>query len=402
MSFAIAFIPIYIVACLYLRWQLIWWIKKTEWGAKRTQKPLAVILLVIDMVPIAGALLPEGTIDAILQKFGNVWVALTVAGAMTLLVAHAVKHFIKPITHKKALVVVATVILFTSAYCTYGFVHAQHIYTHYYAVEINKDGTKLIEQQLGAKERYQADGAKITRIALLADLHMGVNSRLSTATKMVDIVNDAKVDYVIGAGDYFTSSYAGLFYAYKYANVLAKMAEHSKGCYFAYGNHDVTEPLFCGFAIKKPSEVVRNEGMERFFATCKWCMLDDSEIDIDGIQCYFRADASKTGDGKNIRKSEEELLKDADCSKPIMVIQHEPDELSILQKNGVDLELSGHTHDGQIWPGNWFTRLKAENAHGYKDVDGMGSIVSSGAGYFGPPMRVGTHSEVVIIDLIQK
>ena len=83
-----------------------------------------------------------------------------------------------------------------------------------------------------------------------------------------------------------------------------------------------------------------------------------------------------------------------DSSKPIIVIDHEPKELQELSDAGVDLDLSGHTHDGQMFPGNLTIKLMWENACGYLKKGNMHSIVTSGVGVFGPKMRVGTKNEV--------
>lgn len=410
MSFAVIFVPIYVIACLYVRWQIIWWLKKTDWGHTHNLKLTAAALLIIDTIPIFGAFLPEGRAQAYCQLIGNVWVGFIAAGALFIILANAVILIGKErITPKLAVIVLACVTALTCAYNAYGYIHAQHIYTHYYKIAIDNNGSELIDEELFDNDRSafadydipKTDGT--TRIALLADMHMGVNTQFKTICKMVDVIDQADADCILGAGDYFTSSYSGLFGATRYAELFAGMTDdHDGKVYCAYGNHDVLEPLFCGFCIKKPSEVYRSEGMERFFRACNWKMMKDSHVDIGNLQVYFRKDASKTGDGINDRQSADRLLKDADQSKPIIVVQHEPDNLEELAPVGTDLVLSGHTHDGQIWPGNWFTRMKAENAHGFKNVDGVDSIVSSGVGYFGPPLRVGTHGEVVVIDIIEK
>ncbi len=82
-----------------------------------------------------------------------------------------------------------------------------------------------------------------------------------------------------------------------------------------------------------------------------------------------------------------------DLSKPVLVLDHQPRELEELAAAGVDVDLSGHTHDGQLSPGNLPVRLAWENACGYLRVGEMHSIVTSGVGLFGPNMRVATRAE---------
>lgn len=413
MSVVWIMLPVYLIICLYVRWQLIWWLKKTEVGSRHSQRPLAFILLLLDAVPIVGAFLPECTAQAYCQLFGNVWVGFMVAGAICILLANIVVIIKKEsITPRIATFVMVFVVVATCAYNAYGYLHAQDIRTHYYKVRLEPDGAELVDENENATEETLDTSLKpgevpalnstvTTRIALIADLHMGVNTQPKTIKRMVDKVCESEPDIVIGAGDYFTSSYTGLADADWYAKTLSEMAEATDGeVYCAYGNHDVTEPLFCGFAIKKPCDVKRYSDMENFFKKCGWHMMSDEYLDRGSFNICFRKDASKTGDGINKRKDVASILADADQAKPLIVVQHEPEDFEECPAGS--LVLSGHTHDGQIWPGNWFTRAVADNAHGYKDIDNVSSIVTSGVGYFGPPLRVGTYAEIVVIDVVTR
>ena len=105
-----------------------------------------------------------------------------------------------------------------------------------------------------------------------------------------------------------------------------------------------------------------------------------------------------TGRGIQKRMTPQQLTEGLDQTKPILVLDHEPDELSELAAAGADLDLSGHTHDGQLFPANLIVSMVWENSCGYLEKDGMHSIVTSGVGVFGPNMRVGTKSEICVID----
>ena len=78
----------------------------------------------------------------------------------------------------------------------------------------------------------------------------------------------------------------------------------------------------------------------------------------------------------------------------MIVIDHEPAELQQLSDAGVDVDLCGHTHDGQLFPGNLTIKLMWENAYGYLKKGKMHNIVTSGTGLFGPYMRIGTRAEI--------
>lgn len=84
-------------------------------------------------------------------------------------------------------------------------------------------------------------------------------------------------------------------------------------------------------------------------------------------------------------------------TKPVILLEHQPYELSIAQQLGVDLMVSGHTHHGQVFPGNLITKAIYENDWGYVKNGDMHSIVTSGFGFWGPPIRIGTRSELISI-----
>lgn len=99
------------------------------------------------------------------------------------------------------------------------------------------------------------------------------------------------------------------------------------------------------------------------------------------------------------RKTFAEITEPLDPSLPIIVMDHQPGELSEASDAGVDLDLSGHTHDGQMFPANLVVHFLWENACGVLKKGDMTSIVTSGAGVWGPAMRVGTNNEVVIANV---
>ena len=135
--------------------------------------------------------------------------------------------------------------------------------------------------------------------------------------------------------------------------------------------------------------------MDKFLEKAGITLLRDEYTLIDNsFYLYGRPDYERPGRGIDERKSPQEITADMDLSLPVLVIDHEPRELQELADAGVDADLCGHTHDGQLFPGNLTIKLMWENACGYLKKDNMHSIVTSGVGLFGPNMRVGTKSEI--------
>ena len=147
---------------------------------------------------------------------------------------------------------------------------------------------------------------------------------------------------------------------------------------------------------KKESDIRMDELLEDANIT----LLRDEEVLIDdSFYLYGRPDYRRPGRGITVRKTPQEITENLDQKKPIIVIDHEPNELQELADAGVDIDLSGHTHDGQLFPANLLLKLLYENSYGYLKVDNMHSIVTSGVGLFGPNMRVATKAEITSIKI---
>ena len=142
--------------------------------------------------------------------------------------------------------------------------------------------------------------------------------------------------------------------------------------------------------------------MDSFVASCGWKLLRDESVilpDLCGLRLVGRRDESRPGDGVTRRAELKELLKGTDPAEPVLLLQHEPAELEELGACGVDLALSGHTHDGQIFPGNVLARIMGPQSYRLKNWGDCDVLVTSGVGFYGPPVRVGTVSEIAVLDL---
>ena len=166
-----------------------------------------------------------------------------------------------------------------------------------------------------------------------------------------------------------------------------------------YGNHDLDEKILAGFTFETKEERIADRRFGEFLDRAKIHLLEDDVVCIDdAFYLAGRKDPDRIRKTQETRDTPSELLTGLDQSLPVFVIDHQPSELTELAEAGADLDLGGHTHDGQLFPGNILTGLMWENACGMKKVGDMYSIVTSGVGLWGPPMRIGTKAEVVIID----
>ncbi|MBR3200731.1 MAG: metallophosphoesterase [Mogibacterium sp.] len=343
------------------------------------------------IVPVLGAYLPKSQFKYFCMGLGNVWLGFFIYYSIFVLLLFPVLQIIikKREKEDKSLIGRAFQFAFLAALIivVYGLVHAQQPKLVNYDVEL-------------ANEAAKGEKAKIV---LIADLHLSVNSDVKATEKMVELVNSCDPDIVVIAGDIFTSNFEGLKNPEKYSDAMSRM--HAKyGVYAVCGNHDVDEDLIGGFSISPVSEAFRTPEMEKFFADSGFTVLYDESVDIgDGLFTLAgRIDGEKAGDGTSNRLSPEILLKDTDKSKPIVVLQHEPIEFKSLADSGADLVLCGHTHNGQIFPGNLVVPFFNENGYGVKELYGSATVVTAGVGYYGPPMRFGTDSEVTVVNVTFK
>ncbi len=212
---------------------------------------------------------------------------------------------------------------------------------------------------------------------------------------MVERINAEEPDLVVIAGDIFDNEYEALEDPEELIDIF-KGIKSRYGVYACYGNHDISEKILAGFTFggngqEKQSDIRMDEFLDKAGVTL---LRDESVLIADSVYLYGRPDRQRPGRGIDKRKTPEEITEGMDLSKPIFVIDHQPKELQELADAGVDLDLCGHTHDGQMFPGNLTVRLMWENACGYLKKDDMHNIVTSGVGVFGPDMRVGTIAEI--------
>ena len=236
------------------------------------------------------------------------------------------------------------------------------------------------------------------RIALAADLHLGYSVGLRHVQKMRRIIDGIKPDLVLFAGDLFDNEYAAIQNPEKIAAVLRGI-QSTCGSYACWGNHDIEELILAGFTFDSgKTPAAGDHNMKQFLKKAGIRLLADETILLEN-GCYLtgRLDASCLKKSGIRRCSPDELLRGLGPSHPLLVIDHQPSRLPDLAAAGADLVLSGHTHDGQLFPGNLTTRIGWMNSYGKLAIGKMTSIVTSGVGFWGPAMRIGTHNEVVEI-----
>lgn len=275
------------------------------------------------------------------------------------------------------------IIVLTGVTSIYGIINAKIVRTTEYEITINKDGGNFKEMT----------------IAMFGDPQFGYNIGEYHLKQGVDIINKNDVDIVCVVGDIFDNQYSAIKNPDKLIDLFNQI-KSKYGMYAVLGNHDVEEPILCGFTFNDDdikNKLASKEMLDFIKKSGMVLLYDENVIINNSVNLYGRADQERPNLGNITRKESGDLFKEVDVSKPIMVLDHEPREYDELEKAGVDLMMAGHTHDGQLLPIKIATDIIWENPYGLWVKNAFHAITTSGLGLFGPNMRVGTIAEVCII-----
>jgi predicted MPP superfamily phosphohydrolase len=235
--------------------------------------------------------------------------------------------------------------------------------------------TKRIQIPL-AKLPRSMDGYKI---ALVSDIHLGPLTGVAHTRRIVDTINGTSPDAVAIVGDLVDGSVAEL------GDEAAPLRDlrGRDGSFFVTGNHE----YFSG-ADEWVAEV-RRLGLRP---------LRNERLEIRGFDLAGVDDITggpMAGGGADFGKA----LGDRDPDRPVILLAHQPVAAREAAKYKVDLQLSGHTHGGQMVPFNLIARLQQPVISGLGDVDGTKVYVTNGAGFWGPPVRVGAPPDITVVEL---
>lgn len=217
------------------------------------------------------------------------------------------------------------------------------------------------------------------RIVAASDIHLGEGTGRKALQRYVEMINAQSPDVVLIAGDLIDNSVVPV--------VRDAMCEEldsiNAPIYMAVGNHEYISGL---------------QRVEELLSDTPIRLLRDSVAVLpNGVQVIGRDDRSNRH-----RESLTALVAKTDTASPIIALDHQPYNLDESEKLGIDLQISGHTHRGQVWPLNWLTDRMYAQSYGYRRWSNTHIYVSSGLSLWGPPFRIGTRSELVVIDLKNK
>jgi predicted MPP superfamily phosphohydrolase len=216
------------------------------------------------------------------------------------------------------------------------------------------------------------------KIVALSDMHLGVAIDKKRLQEYVQLINRQQPDLILIAGDLIDNNALPL-HREKMEEEINRL-QAPLGVYFCLGNHEYLSNI---------------ESSMDFLRKTRMTLLIDSVARVDDSFWIIGRNDREAGDRKPLK----ELTAQTDPSQPLLLLDHQPRCLNKAIENGIDLQFSGHTHNGQLWPLSLLVGKLFEVGYGYRQTGNTHFYVSSGLGLWGPPFRIGTQSEIAVFNI---
>lgn len=316
----------------------------------------------------------SSVISDVLNILGGFWLAFMLYGFMLFLISDILILILKLsriisgeniLLFRKWSFIITAVL--SSLFIIGGFINAVIPVIKEYNITINKPAGEI----------------KTLRVAAVSDIHLGSIIRKRSIRKLSGMLQKMNPDIVLLLGDIVDGEIGPVLRG----DLLQFFTcpKCNDGLFAITGNHE-----FIGGG-SRTIPYIESKGIR---------VLKDEIVTLEGgIQLIGRIDRDSYRFYGKERMSLGELMKQADTTKPVILLDHQPFHLDESVKYGVDLQLSGHTHNGQMWPLNYLTSRIYELSYGYLKKGNSQFIVSSGYGLWGPRVRSGSKSEVLMINI---
>ena len=222
------------------------------------------------------------------------------------------------------------------------------------------------------------------RIAMASDLHLGELFGNKAIDKLHRLLEANKADMLLMPGDIMDDNIK----AYTAHNMASRLKELCNslpyGVYATLGNHDLYGHE------QSISNALRSAGVQ---------LLNDEVLSLDykGQPIWL---VGRFDNHKRQRVETTDLLAKVNSAEPVILLDHRPNDIDDHSQLPIDLQVSGHTHDGQIFPANFIVRAINPLGYGYKAIGKGHFVVSSGYGFWGIPFRLGSRAEIWLIDVV--
>jgi len=321
---------------------------------------------------LSGGKLPEN-ITRTLDTVGSFWMGAMLYLLITLLLLEIIKLicrvsglWIRYGVNEGTTSIISGIIVIAvvGTVLSIGYYNADNPSVSTYNIDIEKKAGKL-------------DGLNVV---MVSDLHLGSAGHSGLLDKTVDKINSLDPDIVLFAGDIIDDKVEPFIrnnYAEEFTKIRAKY-----GMYAVTGNHE-----YYGGDANKFIGLFRQAGVK--------VLMDESVKVADSFYIVGREDTTAERFAGIKRRDIDDIMQSVDRTLPVLLMDHQPGNLQEEAATGVDLQFSGHTHKGQLFPGNLITKHVYDLDWGYMKKGNFQIIVSSGLGTWGPPFRTGSRSEIV-------
>lgn len=331
------------------------------------------IIGLLTIAALVTLLVFNGNVGSIVGKIGSYWLSYWFLSLVIFGITDVILKITGKITllqSKTELVIWVSALAVTVVLFCYGSWQAQQIKTVNYQLTIDKP-------TYGKSQKIKA--------VLISDVHLGYVNDVKKLEKIVTKINQLQPDIIFIAGDLFDGNYQALQDAKGMEKQLSRLSS-VHGTYMCWGNHDAGETF---------------EKMKALVEASNITILEDEMTVVDEeLLVVGRKDSRPIGSQNGNRKSLQEQFEKVGNQLPKIILDHQPSNLEEYEQPN-ELILSGHTHKGQIFPFSLVTKAYFTVDYGYyrKNENSPQVVVSSGVGTWGPPMRIGTQSEIVQIDI---
>lgn len=344
------------------------------------QKGYWIVFALIAFSYIIGRLLQRflpAALNRIIAWIGAYWMAAMFYAVLILLIFEILRltdHFLHIIpTQVKGnssfpLILGLTGFFIIAGILVYGSWNALNPIVHRYELTIDK----------------KAGDLKNLHLVMVSDIHLGTIHQNSALTGLVERVNILNPDLILFAGDVLDEN-VEVFIEQKMTDTFSQL-KSKYGVYASLGNHE-----YIGGHAEEVIQYLGEGGVK---------VLRDEAVQVeDSFYIIGRDDLS----GVNFRGGKRSDLKaiadPLNQSLPLILIDHQPSQIDEAVDEGIDLQLSGHTHRGQLWPNHWITGRIFPTDWGLLQKGSFNLIVSNGYGTWGPPIRIGNRPEIVDITI---
>lgn len=344
------------------------------------RKYFIVVFILLALAFIAGRVLERFSVSAFSTALiwaGSFWLAVMTYLFLLILAIDILRLFnsiipffpefiyANPVKTKNIIAII--VVGITLLTVTLGHINTRYPVVKRMDIDINKSAGKI----------------KSLRAAVISDVHLGTILGRSFLEKVVHKINELQPDIILIPGDILDEDLAPVLH-YNIGEVLVKL-NAKYGVYAVTGNHE-----YIG-GVDKAREYLTAHNIK---------ILSDEAVLIDSsFYLVGREDLSIKQFLGRTRKPLSEILTNVDSAFPLILLDHQPFKLEEAENNRIDLQLSGHTHHGQMFPFNFITKMVYELSWGYLKKGNTQYYVSCGVGGWGPPVRTGSRPEILMFNL---